>query len=80
MLTDVKVVSIYAVYNLVMNGLKQLMSIFTSGLESAFGDMFVKKEDDNLYKNLNLYEFFVSAFVVIVFSCAYTLILPFVEI
>lgn len=80
LLTNAKVVSIYTVYNLVMNGLKQLMTIFVSGLESAFGDMWVKKETDKMYDNLSRYEFFMYSFVSIVFSCAFVLIIPFVEI
>ena len=80
LLTDAKTVSVYAVYNLVLNGLKQLMSIFTSGLESAFGNMWVKKEVSNLYHNLRMYEFFIYSFVSVVFSCAAVLILPFVSV
>lgn len=80
LLTDVKIVSVYTVYNLVMNGLKQLMTVFTLGLESAFGDMWVKNEIDKMYKNLNAFEYLIFTFVSIVFSCAAVLILPFVRI
>lgn len=80
LLTDIKTVSVYAVYNLVLNGLKQVMTIFTSGLESAFGSMWVKKEIDNLYHNLRIYEFLIYSFVSVVFSCATVLIIPFVNI
>ena len=80
LLTDVKTVSVYAVYNLVLNGLKQLMTIFTSGLESAFGSMWIKKEIDKMYYNLRMYEFFICSFVCVVFSCAAVLILPFVRV
>ena len=80
LLTNVKIVSVYTVYNLVMNGLKQLMTIFTSGLESAFGDMWVKNEENKIYKNLELYEFLIYSFAAIVFPCAANLIIPFVQI
>ena len=76
----VKVVSVYSVYNLIMNGLKQLMSIFISGLESAFGDMWVKKEINKMYSSLELYEYLMYSFVSVVFSCASILIIPFVKI
>ena len=80
LLTNSKIVSVYAVYNLVMNGLKQLMTIFVSGLESAFGDMWVKKEFQKMLDSLNQYEYFMYSFVSIIFSCAAVLIIPFVRI
>ncbi len=80
LLTSSKIVSVYAVYNLVINGLKQLMTIFVSGLESAFGDMWVKKEYRKMYSSLNQYEYFMYLFVSIIFSCAVLLIIPFVRI
>ncbi|WP_024860105.1 lipopolysaccharide biosynthesis protein [Ruminococcus flavefaciens] len=79
-LTDMKTVSVYAVYNLVINGLKQLTNIFTSGLESAFGDMIVKKQRESLYKNLRLFDFLMNCFVMVAFSCALVLVIPFVKI
>ncbi len=79
-LTNLKIVSVYSVYHLVINGLKQLMTIFTSGLESAFGDMFVKKQTESLYRNVILYDYLMSSFVIIIFSCAIVLILPFVSV
>ncbi len=78
--TDTKVVSVYTVYYLVINGLYKILSIFTGSLEGAFGNMFAKKEKETAYKNLELYEFFMCVFVSVVFSCALVLIIPFVKI
>ncbi len=78
--TDVKYVSVYTVHYLVINGLFQIISVFTNSLEAAFGNMFAKSEDDTAYRNLELYEFFTGGFVSTVFSCALMLIVPFVQL
>ena len=78
--TNIKIVSVYTVYNLVIKGLKQLLTVFTIGLESIFGSMWAKKEYDKIEYNLNLYEFFIFAFSSVVFSCTFLLIIPFVKL
>ncbi len=77
---DVKLVSVYTVYYLVINGLHKILSIFTNSLEAAFGNMFAKKEVNSAYKHLENYEFFMCSFVSVVFSCALVLIVPFVKV
>lgn len=76
--TNMVTVSVYSVYNLVMNGIKQLVSIFTFGLEGAFGNMLAKNQDDSFHNNFNLFEFLIGSFVSVVISCTGLLILPFV--
>lgn len=77
---DVKIVSVYAVYNFVITGIKRLMTIFTTGLEAAFGDMWVKKEYDKFKNSLEFFEYFIGVFVSVIFSCAFLLILDFVKL
>lgn len=77
---DIKVVSVYSVYNLVMSGLKQIMSIFTTGIESVFGSMWAKGEKDSLRRNLSYFEHLMCLFVSIVFGATSMLILPFVRL
>ncbi len=77
---DVKLVSVYTIYYLVINGLYKILSIFTNSLEAAFGNMFAKKEMDLANKHLENYEFFMCSFVSVVFSCALVLIVPFVKV
>ncbi len=77
---DIKLVSIFTVHQLVLNGLFRVLSIFTSSLEAVFGNMLAKKETENAYKHLENYEFFMCSFISIVFSCALVLIVPFVKV
>ncbi len=77
---DIKIVSVYTIYYLVINGLQKVMRIFTNGLEGAFGNMFAKGEHSIANRNLDIFEFLMFAFVSVVFSCALVLIVPFVKL
>lgn len=77
--TDAKLVSVYTVYNFVVGKIRAVLQSFTGGLEAAFGNMWVKKETDNINKNFRIYEFVIFSFISVVFSCVGVLILPFVE-
>ena len=77
--TDAKLISVYTVYYLVVGKIKSLMHVFTTGMEAAFGNMWVKGEKENLSINFNLYEYLLYLFCAIVFSCVGILILPFIE-
>ena len=76
----VKVVSVYSVYNLIMNALKKTQSIFTSGTEAIFGSMWAKQELDKMRKVLRYYEYVVAIFVSVVFSASLVMILPFISL
>lgn len=76
---DAKQISVYTVYYLVIGKIKTLLQVFTSGMEAAFANIWVKKEIDLLNKVFKAYEHLIFSFTVIVFSCVGTLILPFVS-
>lgn len=78
--TDIKVVSVYTVYYLVVGKIKSIMRICTNGMEAAFGDMWVKKEMENLHRNFKAYEYTIYSFTCVVFSCVGVLILPFISL
>jgi O-antigen/teichoic acid export membrane protein len=77
---DAKVISVYTVYYLVIGKIKTLMQVFTSGMEAAFGDMWVKKEYKTLEVSFSGYEYMLYCFAGIVFSCVGALIIPFVKL
>lgn len=78
--TDVKIVSVYTVYNIVMNALKKVQLILNSGTEPLFGNMWAKGENDRLKSTLDFYEFISVMFCSIVFSTTLITILSFVKI
>lgn len=73
-------VSIYAVYLLVVNGVKNLVQALTGGVDASFGDMIAKGEKENLNKSFRIYEMFYFTLITIVFSCTLVLILPFISV
>ncbi len=77
---DLKDVSVYAVYNLVVSSLRQLVSTCFTSLEASFGNMIAKKETSTLEKNFSAFEFSVFAVTTILFTSAALLILPFVSL
>ena len=77
---NVKIVSVYTIYNLVMNALKKTQTIFTSGTEAVFGNMWAKGETKKIAINLGYYEYIISSFASIVFPTAFIMILPFISL
>jgi hypothetical protein len=77
---DVKVVSVYTVYNLVMSALRKILSIFSTGTEAIFGDMWAKKQYDSIKRNLSLYEYVIGVFISVIFTATLMLIVPFVRL
>lgn len=79
-LTNPESVSIYAVYYLVMNGIKKVMTTFTTGLEAAFGSLWVTDNKSRFNLCFDIFEYLTFSFVSIIFSCTAILILPFISL
>lgn len=77
---DAKVISVYTVYNTIVSKIKILLRVFTSGMEAAFGDMWVKREYDTLAKSFKTYEYMMFTLTTVIFSCVGILLLPFVRV
>ena len=73
-------VSVYSVYNLVINGLKKLIMTFTNGLEGAFGNMIASESQEVVETNFYLINYLMFSIATIVDTCSILLILPFVSI
>lgn len=73
-------VSVYTVYYGVVNGVHNLTSALSTGMEAAFGNMLAKNEKDNLREKFSLYEFLSYALTTFMFTCTAVLIVPFVKV
>lgn len=73
-------VSIYAVYNFVVTGVKQILVSLTTGMQSMLGDMYARKETNTLLKTFDWIEWVLHTAVVYVFTCTAILIIPFVSV
>lgn len=73
-------VSVYSVYMLVINSIKDLCVSLSSGIDAWFGAMQAKNENDRLNNSLRLYEFMYFSIVTFLFACTFALELPFVKV
>lgn len=73
-------VSIYSVYALITNGVKQIVSSFTTGLMSWFGEMIAKNKLKELNDKFGFVEWLIHTIVVVMFTNTAILIVPFVSI
>ncbi len=78
--TDAKLISVYTIYYLIVGKIKSLMTVFTAGLEGAFGNMWAKKESEAIDRNFKMFEYGIFAFTTVMFSCVALLIIPFIEL
>ena len=73
-------VSVYAVYSLVVNGVKQIVVSMTNGLRALFGNMLAKNEIEALKDSFDSIEWLLHMLVTIVFSLTAVLVIPFVKV
>lgn len=73
-------VSIYYVYYLVVYSVRNLLVSITGGVQSLFGNMIAKAENDELKRTFCSFEIVFSFIVTFVYSCVMSLILPFVQV
>lgn len=77
---DLKLVSIYTVYNMVIAGLNSLLGIFISGLSASFGEVIAKGEQKTLQKSYNDFETAYYFVICTIYSIAFIMIIPFIQI
>ena len=73
-------VSVYSIYNIIINGIKKTVQSFSNGLEAAFGNMIAKNEERALRQNFGVIETLVYDMSTIVCVSATILILDFVKL
>lgn len=73
-------VSVYAIYNMIVNGIRQLILTLSTGVQAMFGNMLVNQEYDELNERFKKFEWLMHTIVVIMFSCVGVLIVPFVSV
>ncbi|WP_304153460.1 lipopolysaccharide biosynthesis protein [Megamonas hypermegale] len=76
--TDLKIVSVYVVYNLVISGVNAILSVFMSGVSSTFGDLIARKELDRFQKAYNDFELLYYLLIAGVYGVTFVMIMPFI--
>lgn len=73
-------VSIYSVYYLVVSGVKQLFMSLTNGFQSLIGELWARREIDELNRIFGWFEWLIHTGTVFFFGCTGILMLPFVQV
>ena len=80
LLSTLENVSVYAVYHLVVNGVKQIVLSLTNGMQAMLGNMLAKKEMELLEQTFDRMEWLLHTVVTFAFSVTAILIVPFVRV
>jgi len=78
--TNLKTVSVYSIYNMVLGGISGLLSIVINGLYASFGDVIAKNEHNILQKAYQEFELVYYMIITWVYSCSFVLIMPFIKL
>lgn len=78
--STLKNVSVYAVYTLVTNSMKQIITAATTGVQALLGNMVAKKEQEALTRFYKLYHWGIHTVSTLFFTITGFLIVPFVSI
>ena len=78
--TNLKTVSVYSIYGMVLTGINSVLSIFISGLSSAFGEVIAKKDSKLLQRTYSEFEYFYYMIITVVYSVCFVVITPFIRL
>ena len=73
-------VSIYSVYFMVVNGIKQLLISMTGGVQSLIGELWARQNLKELQRVFGWFEWAIHTGTVFIFGCAGVLIVPFIQV
>lgn len=80
MFADLSLVSVYSVYYLVINSIRNIASSFSGGMEAVFGEMIAKGEQQQLQGAYRRYKVMLSTVSMVLFGATAILILPFIRL
>ena len=73
-------VSVYSVYLMVVNAMKNLVISVSSAIMPSFGKVIVSESRENANRKFELYEFGIYFITTIIFTCGLFLITPFIRV
>lgn len=79
-LKDLKLVSVYTIFNMVIAGIGGILGIFISGLSASFGDIIARGENKTLQRAYKEFEFIYYSLITIIYGITFITIMPFVNI
>lgn len=79
-LKDLKLVSVYTVFNMVTSGLNNVMNIFKTGVSASFGEVIARREVKTLQRAYGEFEFMFYKLIAVAYSTCIVMIMPFISI
>lgn len=79
-LSDVKLVAVYAVYKLVISSIRSIAESFSSGMEAVFGELIAKNQLEKLRRSYMQYSTMLNSVSGVLFTCTGILIISFVRL
>ena len=73
-------VSVYAIYYLIVKGVKSIIQVFSNGIDAIFGNMIANGEKENLNTKFNMYEVIYHTIITAIFVSTIILITPFIKV
>lgn len=73
-------VSVYSVYSMIVVGIRTVVITIKNGFIPVIGNCLAKNDSEKLRKTFDIFEYVTINASIIIFGCAYRLILPFVSI
>lgn len=79
-LVSLKEISVYTVHFMVVNNIGKVVNSFTTGINSTFGDMIARNEEDLLRKRFFFIEWMVMAIGVVLYSVTMVMLPSFLKL
>ncbi len=77
---DYKVISVYTIYNMIAGSVSACISVFTSGLGSAFGNIYAINDETLLKKTTEEFRLAFYILITIIYAVMLATLIPFVAI
>lgn len=79
-LGNLKQVSVYGIYYIVIKAIRQFINALTSGTGAMFGNMIANEEHDNLRNKFSIYQILFFSILSVMYGCTIVLVIPFLRI
>lgn len=73
-------VSVYSIYNMVVSGIRSLISAVTQGTQALLGELWARAEYDKVKNFFSQFEWLVNFISTFIWSCTIVLLIPFVKV
>ena len=77
---DYKLISVYAIYNMIAGSVSNCISVFTSGLSAGFGNIYAIGDKELLKKTTEEFRTAFYMLITVVYAVMLTTLIPFVKI